>query len=237
VFKWGVKKGRLTRNPFGTVHIDVPRKSRNRESKAFTADELRTILMAALAIGEPQSKAQAAKRWIPWLLAYTGARAGEITQLRGIDVIERDGIPAVNITPAAGTVKTGQARIVPLHEHLIEQGFVAWAHTNGRGPLFYNAPASVKQNDPTNPSRPRPVTARVHLAEWIRELISDPELQPTHAFRHSFKQIARRPPHRIDTTMINWIVGHKQRSVGDEYGEPTLKDKAEALSTFPRYEC
>jgi integrase len=237
VFKWAVKKRLLSRNPFEAVHIDVPRKSRNRESKAFTADELKTILSAALAVGKPQTKTQAVRRWVPWILAYTGARAGEITQLRGADVIEQDGLAAIKITPEAGTVKTGQTRVVPLHQHLIEQGFPAWAHANGRGPLFYEMPAAVKKDDPTNPSRPRPVTARVHLAEWIRELgISDPELQPTHAFRHSFKQIARRPPHRIDTAMINWIVGHKQRSVADEYGEPTLKDRAEALKAFPRYE-
>jgi integrase len=235
--KWAMKRKLLPHNPFEAVHIDVPRKVRNRESKAFTADELKIILSAALAVGKPQTKTQAVRRWVPWLLAYTGARAGEITQLRGADVIEQDGTPAIKITPEAGTVKTGQARVVPLHEHLVEQGFPAWAHTNGKGPLFYT-PGAAKQNDPTNPSRPRPVTARVHLAEWIRELgVSDPELQPTHAFRHSFKQIARRPPHRIDTAMINWIVGHKQRTVGDEYGEPTLKDKAEALGAFPRYEA
>src|SRR5262249_11436436 len=173
--KWAVKKQLLSRNPFEGVHIDVPRKLRNRESKAFTADELKMILSAALAVGKPQTKTQAVRRWVPWVLAYTGARAGEITQLRGADVIEQDGIAAIKITPEAGTVKTGQTRVVPLHQHLVEQGFPAWAHANGRGPLFYAMPAAVKKDDPTNPSRPRPVTARVHLAEWIRELgVNDP---------------------------------------------------------------
>jgi integrase len=55
---------------------------------------------------------------------YTGARAGEITQLRGKDVVKHEGVWAIQITPEAGTVKTGKPRTIPLHEHLIEQGFI-----------------------------------------------------------------------------------------------------------------
>ena len=85
-------------------------------------------------ITDTRTAHEACKRWVPWLCAYTGARPGEMTQLRGADVIERDGVHAIRITPAAGTVKGGTARIVPLHEHLIAQGFLrvrsgAWPGT------------------------------------------------------------------------------------------------------------
>jgi hypothetical protein len=53
-------------------------------------DESNTILNAALAI-DPRTKGDAAKRWTPWLAAYSGARMGEITQLRGADIVERGG--------------------------------------------------------------------------------------------------------------------------------------------------
>jgi hypothetical protein len=41
---------------------------------------------------------------------------GEITQLRGVDVIERGGIQALRLTSEAGTLKTKEDRTVPIHE-------------------------------------------------------------------------------------------------------------------------
>jgi hypothetical protein len=42
----------------------------------------------------------------------SSARMGELTQLRGVDIVERDGIRAIKISPEAGTTKTGKARAV-----------------------------------------------------------------------------------------------------------------------------
>ena len=94
VFGWAVEHKRLPRNPFADVKITVPKKHALRETKAFLPDERRTILRAALRITDTDTPDNAAKRWVPWLCAYTGARPGEITQLRGGDVIERDGLHA-----------------------------------------------------------------------------------------------------------------------------------------------
>ena len=66
---------------------------------------------------------------------------------------KRDGIHAIKISPEAGTTKTGKARIVPLHEHLVEQGFLAFVKANGDGPLFYN---EVKQPEWPESIRPTP---------------------------------------------------------------------------------
>jgi integrase len=59
-----------------------------RETQAFLPDEWRTIFRASLAISSLDTPDNAARRWVPWLCAYTGARPGEMTQLRGRDVIE-----------------------------------------------------------------------------------------------------------------------------------------------------
>jgi integrase len=236
VFGWAKRRRLIKHNPFAEVKIEVPRQVRNR-GKVFTNDEITTILSAALAIGTPQSKTEAVYRWVPWLCAYTGARVGEITQLRGSDVTEQQGIAAIHILPEAGAVKTKQARTVPLHEHLVELGFPAWARANGKGPLFHNEPRSAqKEDDPTNPRRTGAVLARESLARWVRELgVTDTEIAPNHAWRHTFIQRARR--HRIDAdgTIIKSITGHAQSSEGDKYGEAELKDKADALDRFPRY--
>jgi integrase len=149
--------------------------------------------------------------------------------------LERDGIPAMKISPEAGTTKTGTVRLVPLHEHLIEQGFLAFVKTSGEGPLFYNVPKQpTAPNDPTNPRRPRYVKAREHVAAWVRDIgVNDPELSPNHAWRHTFKAIGFRCG--ISEKVLDAIVGHAPASVGRGYGEPTLTDKAQELRKFPRY--
>ena len=80
-----------------------------------------------------------ARRWVPWLCAYTGSRPGEVTQLRAQDVQRENGLWVIRITPEAGAVKGRRARVVPIHEHLIEQGFIKFAEAQGNGPLFYDA--------------------------------------------------------------------------------------------------
>jgi hypothetical protein len=41
--------------------------------------------------GDGSVAAYVARRWIPWICAYTGARVNEITSLTGRDFIVRDG--------------------------------------------------------------------------------------------------------------------------------------------------
>ena len=97
--------------------------------RGFYDEEAKTILRASLEPPGPRMSPHraAAQRWVPWLCAYTGARVTEVTQLRGGDVVSRDGYWCIRITPEAGGQKMGQERLIPLHEHLVEQGFLAFA--------------------------------------------------------------------------------------------------------------
>jgi hypothetical protein len=76
VSAWAKSKKLVTRNPFEGVRVTVPKKVRTRETKALIDDEINTILSAAIAI-DPRTKGEAAKRWCPWLAAYTGARQAQ----------------------------------------------------------------------------------------------------------------------------------------------------------------
>jgi integrase len=231
---WAVKQRLIARNPFVDCSVPVPKKARHRETQAFRTDEIQLILSNATAIKDTTTPAMATRRWVPWICAYSGARAGEITQLRGQDVIEQDGTKALRITPDAGPIKTRQARTVPLHEHLIAQGFLDFVKSKGKGPLFYYADQEASTRDITNPKRSRAVQARNRLGEWVRSIgVADKEASPTHSWRHTFKQIADR--HSISDRVSDAITGHAPPTEGRAYGAPTLGDMANALRQFPRY--
>jgi integrase len=241
VFNWAVARRKVGSNPF---KFDMPpvtrqRKASKRENKAFNAEEIRTILNAATAFGSnPKTKFDAARRWLPWICAYTGSRPGEITQLRGEDVVQHEGAWVIRISPEAGSVKTGKLRTVPLHVHLIEQGFIEFVKSNGNGPLFYNpnSPSRSNTDDPTKPVRPRSVTTRSRLAEWVRKDcgVTDPEVSPNHSWRHTFKRRAARAG--IEPRIRDAMCGHAPKVVGDEYETPEITDLIESMKKFPRYE-
>src|SRR6516164_3120781 len=103
VYRWGVRRKLVPHNPFAEAVVDVPRRKHHRP-KWFYPHEWRTILKAANAISGTTTPDSAARRWVPWLLAYTGARPAEITQLRGVDLERMEDIWTLNLTPAAGTI-------------------------------------------------------------------------------------------------------------------------------------
>jgi integrase len=184
IFGWGVSNRKLSSNPFEGIAVAAPKGKPKLRDREFTSAEVTTILSAALEPPSPGMAAhnKAARRWVPWLCAYSGARPGEITQLRAEDVRKVEGIWSIRITPEAGTVKGGHAREVPIHEHLAEQGFIRFVGSVGSGPLFYDPEARrMRREDPTNPGQPPWVKARVKLAEWVREIgVTDPNISPNH---------------------------------------------------------
>ena len=217
VFGWAAEHKHIHSNPFKEAKVTVPKQQKLRETKSFLASEYRPILTAALEITDTSNPFEAAKRWVPWLLAYTGARPGEITQLRKQDVIEREGVHALRFTPEAGTIKNNKARTVPLHEHLVAQGFLEFVHDHASGPLFYKSRRKTAQGNPTSASKAPASQVRQRLAAWVRSLgVSDEELSPNHGWRHTFKRIADRA--EISERMSDSITGNAYKSVGASCG-------------------
>jgi integrase len=174
---------------------------------------------------------------VPLLCAYTGARAGEMTQLRSEDVHKIGGCYFAHLTPAAGTIKGGNARTVPIHDHLVELGFISFVKSRGAGPMFCRPLTNVGsvEDDPFNPKRSPAVKAREVLGVWVRSLgVTDPELSPSHAWRHTFLSKARQAG--IEPALRYGITGHATKSEGEDYGVPEPEELARAIKRFPRYD-
>ncbi len=224
---WAVEERRLKINPAAGARVRVPRQTLTRE-RGFTDDEADSILRASLARQDARISPEnaAVRRWVPWILSLTGARVNEITQLRGQDVRERDGIAFIRITPEAGRVKTGRYRDVPIHPALMAQGFARFVEARGRGPLFYN-PARSSGSDQN------PIYKRMgqKLAEWVRTIVPDPGVDPNHGWRHRFKTIGRAAD--IPQEHLDALQGHAPANVGASYGTFPLPILAASVAKIP----
>lgn len=233
VFQWAVRNRLITSNPAGGITVSVPRRRITRTEKGFYKTEAEAVLSAALGTDwiRKATFTSFACRWLPWLCAYTGARVGEMAQLRSEDVWQHEGgIWIVKITPEAGSQKGNRARLVPLHPHLVDQGFIA-AIKGRKGALFYD-PSQRRTNSESSTQYQR-VGERV--ARWVRSLgIDDPELQPNHGWRHRFISVARDIEMSDDVRIA--IVGHSPKTEHQGYGDVSIKAKYEALKRLPRYE-
>jgi len=229
-FSYGFDKLLISANPSVSVGKVRAAKATELRERDFTKAERKTILQAALipAEGKLSPERAFARRWVPWLCAYTGARVNEITQLRRQDIQEIEGVWTVRITPEAGSTKTKKARTVPLHEHLIEQGIIA-AISDKHGPLFYNP-----DNARGGSSRGQYKKVGMFLAAWVRGLgITDPSIQPNHAWRHTFKTICLEAG--IEERAADYMQGHSSKGQGRRYGSNTIPALNGQLAKFPRF--
>ncbi|MGV3510913.1 MAG: DUF6538 domain-containing protein [Novosphingobium sp.] len=226
-FKLAFEDGLISANPAARLKVLAPKTVKLRDHD-FTNEEALKILSATLEKHPAKLSAfnQLARRWVPWLCAYTGARVAEITQLRACDIQREDDIWFIHITPAAGSVKTGEARKVPLHSHLVEQGFTAFAEAGSEIPLFYQEGAGNENN-------PAPSLCASSLAKWVRTLgIKGP--QPNHGWRHRFKTIARTVG--MEEYVADKIQGHAPANQSRGYGQVTLSVMQAGIELLPRYE-
>jgi integrase len=141
-----------------------------------------------------------------------------------------DGVWVMRITPEAGTVKTGIARILPLHPHLIEQGFPAFVRSRGKGRLFFS-PTRRRGGSAENSTC---VRMGQKLAEWMRGLgVDDPNIGPNHGWRHLFKTRGRAAG--IASDQLDALEGHAVGSVGAEYGSYPARMLMQEIAKLPRF--
>jgi len=176
-----------------------------------------------------KKETNAARRWLPWLAALSGARIGELAQLWGEEIKIENGVHFVQIkaAPDGGSLKTPNSeRKVPLHPVLIEDGFLDFVKAQGPGPLFYLR----SSGDPNKRHASKALSN--HVAEWIREQgFRDPRKAPNHAFRHWWKSTAARVD--MQDSLADAIQGHTGHSVASTYRHFDLETLARGVAAIP----
>lgn len=167
--------------------------------------------------------------WVPLLGLFTGARLGELCQLRTVDIQELEGIPVLVLTDEGEgqSIKSEAGhRSVPIHSELIRLGFLDYVETvraSGSDSLW---PAMrIREGKPSD-----------FFGRWFkahRHSLGLTESRPDfHCFRHTVRPLMRQAGFSEETQ--DKVTGHKARgSVGTVvYGHWTLKEIQAAVEAI-----
>ncbi|ADP72341.1 integrase domain protein SAM domain protein [Rhodomicrobium vannielii ATCC 17100] len=221
LFGFAVDNRLVPANPFDGMKLRQKRRAGTR-MQPYTDDEVARILSLSSRETVPS------RRWLPWLMALSGARVAELAQLWGGRVLKVDGVHVLRLTPAedGGSLKNeGSERDVPIHPALIEQGFLDFVIEKGDGPLFYGKATRAAKG-----GRHASKGVSNHLATWIRKQgFTDRRKAPNHAFRHWFKSACLRVG--VQDSVADAIQGHKgSRGEADRYRHADIKTMAKAIA-------
>lgn len=194
VLGYASNNGYITENP--TVGMRIKKKPHAQEGrKPFSNEDLKQIFQSEIFTKKtrPRGGAGEAAYWLPLLAYYTGARLEEIGQLHAEDIQEHNGVHYMEITDLGSgssnvskkSVKTKTSRrIVPLHNDLIDLGFISYTRAQKGKQLF----PDLKPN--------RHGQKTQYWSKWWGRYrketlgITDPD-KVFHSFRHTFIQKLR----------------------------------------------
>jgi site-specific recombinase XerD len=243
-----VERRKLDQNPFLGIRVRDEDASENAERekqqkepprKGFTPREAKTILTATLVAPSKFISVEmaAARRWLPWLCAYSGARINELTSLYPADIKPyAGGIWCMIIKPSLE--KTAQWRSVPIHSHVIEQDFgqkfldYVEERRKLKKPLFYD-PERRRGGTVRHPQFHK---AAERVGEWVHGLGIPIGIKPSHGWRHVFKSMARHVG--MDREVEGFITGHRPKDAGsgNDYGDHWVQTMSAEIEKYPRYD-
>lgn len=202
VMQWG-QQHTLGKLYTGVNPVDVVKRPEKRgvrsEDRTLTLAEARTILRTA------RTETVPTLRWLPWMMAYSGARVSEVAQLLPEDFVKVEGRWFYALTTKGRkTLKNEHSiRKVPVHPNLIAEGLLEFVE--GRK----GAPGSrlFKQS------------AQQDLSVWVRGKVgvTRKEAAPNHGWRHLFEDMALDGGMSVSAKL--YITGRASGSSADGYGK------------------
>ena len=209
VCSWGVLNKLLPSNPFSRK---APKATRRGPAARVGYDDEDAARILSAARSETGFL-----RWAPWLQAFSGARVGEVADMRRGHVRQDSGVWVLDFLPLAerGGKNSTFQRMVPLHPAVEAEGFLQYVATlpaDPHGPLFPALSAA--------PDGGRAGPASTKMGRWVRGTlgITDPRKAPNHAWRHRMEDELRKV--RALPEMQDALTGrHNPRNAGAGYGK------------------
>lgn len=224
-FAFAVSEGFALFNPCdGLLIRSSTPSSKKVVRRGFRPHELRKLFSSPLftqcgGIGRESKSGSVEVRnfryWLPWVAFYTGARLAELCQLEKTNLRQDGDIWFLEITVVADdedvadkSLKTeGSTRNVPVHQILVDKGFIDYAQS-GTSPYIF----SSKYNSPE-------ALAKAYSTWFGRYMTKFGLTDPAtvfHSSRHNFVSACRKA--NIVKEVHEAFTGHKPQDVGGRYG-------------------
>lgn len=238
--------------------VEERESARSRDGTPFSKGDIEAIFSGYIYQGLVpigRTKAYPFWFWLPLVGYFTGARTNEIAQLDTADIKKVDGHPCFDFcaddpkAPEAKRIKTGEARLVPIHPRLIELGFLEYVNIQRRAnqkKLFgdgltylpprdddtaHNKEGWAKSAGKFFNEKPRGylVAIGVHKPNDGKSIYS---------FRHTLitnLSHTKRNSVPLDKTIIQAIVGHAPEDMAGRYYDEgaTIEQMLAALMLLP----
>lgn len=229
MFSYAVETGVIDVNPIANVKpVSKIKKAATREE--FDEHQYKLFFSTAPFDGRvvPASHAEA-HYWIPLLLAYTGARVGEIAKLM-VDEVKTVTLGTyITIRDDEGTVKNESSiRVIPLHEDLIALGFKEFCDKQkalGKKFLFESLPVN------STAAGTRGATFSKYMTRRLDALGLKGKRVTLHSLRHNFKTFCRDSD--IPAEIHDRLTGHSSvgfgKNAGNSYGTTSLQTLFKAI--------
>jgi integrase len=229
LLNWAVEEGVIERNPAKGL---VEKARAQVKRRGFTPAELK-ILFNALA---PMRLTRPHQFWVPAIALFTGARAGEICQLRVADVIKEQSIWCLDLSEfnAEGrrvddkSLKTAASeRVLPIHQGLIKAGFIEYVEHQARQGfdlVFPQLASGSKRSYSHEFSK--------FFGRFLDGIgLSQPALV-LHSFRHGFRDACRAKsiPEETSRALGGWASTNEAARYGDRGMVPVLNRAIRKLS-------
>lgn len=196
----------ITRHPWEGLAIDTDAASPRRPwSEAELQTVFTTPLHTAHVLPTAWHSGQDAAYWIPLIGLFSGARLGELCQLRTADVQTIEGVPVLVLTDAGEDqrIKTSAGRrSVPIHSELIRLGFLKYVEgAKAVGSVSLWPALKTRKGKPSG-----------YFSRWFSEfrkglgLGSYPDF---HCLRHTVRPLMRRAGFSEST--MDKVTGHETR--------------------------
>ncbi|MGI2176286.1 site-specific integrase [Shewanella sp. OMA3-2] len=239
-FKWCKLMRYTSANPFDEVKLSKPSNQAGHDlaRQRWQPEQLKHVLQSQDFIDKhPDFK------WITLLMLYQGLRPSEACQLHSNDITVIDGISVIHVTNEGTSqqLKTTQSkRTVPLHQKLIELGFIDFVQTiTDRTSKSCQLKNSHLTNSPLFHYQPSSDGVWSHkfcreFGKLLDQLHFIAGKRPTaYSFRHTFidelKQL------QTEESMVAQLVGHVYHNItygryGKQYDVKTLKPVVDKVS-------
>jgi integrase len=233
------------KNPVDGLHYDDVKGANPRPP--FTTPVLNKILQSPLFAGfiadgdEHKAGNQHVddwRKWIPLVCMFTGARIGEIAQLRVGDVRQEHGVWMIHIAhddSAGQSTKSGHSRPAAVHSKLEAIGFLAFVERQRKRAGGDNAAQLFPELKPNNRGQ-----IGAEPSRWWRDYLAAIGVKQgrdgigAHSFRHELADRLRDEARLMDNE-VAVCLGHSLKSTTGGYGQlrqgtvTMLKDWIEAV--------